>query len=152
MTNSQETPCSRSQSIVSFSLRTPLLFLISTSTRHLRALRILSVLVITIPPRALVSCDHVVTAEIPIPCCPRLQRPRPNFELAKYSPNTFTTSSAPNPGPLSSTRTRTLSEPFDVPSPSFSIKIFISGKIPAVSQASSELSTASLIVVSRALV
>ena len=76
------------------SLITPLLFLMSTSTVQLTALRMSLVLVITRRPVALVSCAQVVAAEMPIPCWPREQRPRPNLEEARYSPKTFGTSSA----------------------------------------------------------
>ena len=150
--NSTLVPCSRSQGRNFLSRTMPWLCLRSTSTMQRKDFSAVRVFVCTTTPRADVCMAQVVAAEIPIPCCPREQRPRPNFEEAKYSPNTLATSSGARPGPLSSTRTKIRSVLRIEPSPFFSIQRVISGKMPDSSQASSELSTASFKVVSTAFV
>ena len=124
----------------------------STSTMQETALRMEAVLEMILAPLPLVSWAQVVAAEMPIPCWPRVQRPRPNFEEARYSPKTLVISSASMPGPLSSTRTRIWSEFLTEPAPAFSMITLISGRIPCSSQASKALSTASFSVVRTALV
>ena len=92
-----------------------------------------------------VSCAYIPAAEIPIPCWPRLWRRTWNFDPYRSFPNTFATWLRTMPGPLSVIARRKRS------SASSSMTTEISGRIPASSQASSELSTASLVAVRRAL-
>jgi len=92
-----------------------------------------------------VSCAYRPAALIPMPCCPRLCFNRWNFEPYSSLAKIFGTWLRTIPGPLSCTATRYR------PSPTSSTSTTKSGRMPASSQASRELSTASLIAVSRDL-
>ncbi len=101
-----------------------------------------------------VSCPYIPAAEIPIPCWPRLWRSRWNLEPYNSFAKMRGTCSFTIPGPLSVTVTRKRVACAAVGVAPFvettSIVTMISGRRPASSHASSELSTASLTHVSRA--
>ena len=92
-----------------------------------------------------VSWAYIPAAEMPIPCWPRLCRRTWNFDPYRSFPNTLATWLRTIPGPLSVIDRRKRS------SASSSMTTPISGRRPASSQASSELSTASLVAVRSAL-
>ena len=93
-----------------------------------------------------VSCPYRTTALMPIPCCPLLCRIAWNLEPYSSLPKTSGMFFRTIPGPLSSTMIRYSSFP------SCLISTNISGNICASSHASSELSTASLTLTTRAFV
>ncbi len=92
-----------------------------------------------------VSMPYMPAALIPMPCWPRLIRSRWNLEPYSSLPKINGICGFMMPGPLSCTATRNRSGCV------CSRCTQISGTMPASSQASSELSTASLTVVSSAL-
>src|SRR6266567_4979999 len=106
-----------------------------------------------------VSCAYMPAAEMPMPCCPRLMRSRWNFDpyrsLAKIGGICWRTM----PGPLSATVMRKRvawlgdggAPPLEPLLAATSTLTTTSGRIPASSQASSALSTASLTQVRSAL-
>ena len=104
-----------------------------------------------------VSCPYMAAAEMPIPCWPRDCLSRWNLEPYSSLPKIFGTCALTMPGPLSSTTTTKRPSPLvSSPSPLASsprsrTSMVSSGRMPASSQASSELSTASLMVVRSAL-
>ena len=89
-----------------------------------------------------VSWPYIPAAEIPIPCWPRLCDSLWNFEPYSSLPKIFPIWVSTTPGPLSSTIIRKRFAAV------CSSSTEISGRIPASSHASSELSTASFTAVS----
>jgi len=119
----------------------------STSGRFLLVLTMISmrqatssapVLEMTTAGFPVVIWPYITVADIPIPCCPRDWRTAWKREPYRRRPNTFGMAFLTIPGPLSSTLTRNSS--FSV----LSTVTTISGSTSASSQASKELSTASL--------
>src|SRR5262249_8167796 len=103
-----------------------------------------------------VSCPYMPAAEIPMPCWPRLMRKRWNLEPYSSLAKMRGICSRTIPGPLSAIviRKRVACDGAGKGSPltgATSILTMMSGRIPASSQASSELSTASLTQVRSAL-
>src|SRR5215475_8021162 len=101
-----------------------------------------------------VSCPYMPAAEIPMPCCPRLMRRRWNLEPYSSLANIRGICWRTIPGPLSVTvirkRLAWLGGGGASPLATASTLMTTSGRIPASSQASSALSTASLTQVSSA--
>ncbi len=119
--------CPNRQSPLFFSI--PRLALMSTSTVAVTALRMPLVLLVTCTPAALVSCAHVVAAEIPISCCPREQRPRPNLARGQVlAKKTWPNRQARGPGHCSSTIICTRSVLREAPDPFSGSLILISGR------------------------
>ena len=103
--------------------------------------------------RPVVIRPYMPAALMPMPCWPRLIFRRWNFEPYSSRPKMFSTCLRTMPGPLSMmvTRYRELLAVAGRPGSRSSTITAISGRMPASSHASSELSTASLTVVSIAL-
>src|SRR5438034_9702452 len=101
-----------------------------------------------------VSCPYIPAAEMPIPCWPRLMRSRWNFEPYKSFAKIGGICWRTMPGPLSVTvirkRVAWLAGGGGPPLATGSSLTTTSGRIPASSQASSALSTASFTHVSSA--
>src|SRR3989449_5410789 len=102
-----------------------------------------------------VSCPYMPAAEIPMPCWPRLMRSRWNLDPYRSFANIGGICWRMIPGPLSVTVIRKrfawLGGSGGSPLATASTLTTTSGRIPASSQASSALSTASLTQVSSAL-
>lgn len=110
---------------------------------------------ITFTGLPVVNCPYMPAAEMPMPCCPRLIRMRWNFEPYSNLANTRGICWRTMPGPLSVTvirkRVAWLGVTGACPFATISSLTVTSGRMPASSHASNELSTASFTQVSSAL-